>query len=463
MRLLQFIHVPSTIGNILLVLCLLFLVMAWRTYANARALVANIRWIDRQRQLKHAPPKTHFTICIPAMNEQQTIDATVRYFAAIDYPKNLYRIVIATTGEDTSDGMSTYEAASASAYAINKIHSGLVTVCHHPSPKGSKPRQIAYAVRSLKRELASDNNYFAVFDADSRPAVDILLVANSYIHNQQEKQGKKPAILQQLSLYTVPSHKRGIQTSISEGAAMHQSLWTLAHEITRLRKQSSRSQRLQGSHFSWPTFWNARVANCVAHGLFIHGPHYLRYPLPEELLTEDWPYGLMQCTLRYPIHPLPSFDIAGSPARLRNIYRQKSTWFNPFFELLPFVKKLLKEGNYVNKPETYFLVLQAYASLFTFLLHSFIWLGSLSLALSFGLWAVSVWMGLFVLYWLAPACIYRQYVRRNNTPLPSSPAAIFLGSIYVLSHSVGPLLACARRLKALVRGIPLNRERTEYL
>lgn len=442
----------------------LFIVILWRVAADGRALISNLRWLKKQAGTPVLPPQTRFVICIAALNEQRTIEATIDYFASLDYPKHLCRLIIATTDEDQLRGKTTRDVALKAARRVNKIHRGFVSISHYPGPESSKPKQLEHAVQGIRQELHSSNTYFAVFDADSRPALNTLRVANTYIRNQKKVQGQRPAVLQQLSLYTLPSAQpSGIATRIAEGAAIHQSLWTLAHEITRFRKQSERTAKLRDLQSPMYTLLSARIANCIAHGLFIHGPHYLRYPLPTDLLTEDWPYGFMQCALRYPIHALPCMDIAESPARPVNIYRQKSTWFNPFFELLPFIKQLLRSGQYQSKFETYFLGLQAYGSLLVFLLHSFVWLGALSLALSHGVWLTLAWAILFAAYWFIPAYLYRQYVRDRLPALPASYAAIFWGSVYVLSHSAGPLWSTGHWAKAAIRKVRPVRVKTEYV
>jgi len=333
-----------------------------------------------------------------------------------------------------------------------------VTVVSYPHRPASKPKQLAQAYLNVAEQLRDANTYFAVFDADSRPELSTLRIVSDQIYAYAKTYGTKPPILQQLSLYLLS----GKRNALAEGAAIHQSLWTLAHEITRFRKQSARVRRLRGDNFSLSMLWNARVANCIAHGLFIHGPHYREEPIPTEFLTEDWPYGFGQCALRRPVLPIPSFDYTESPRRLRHIYGQKATWFNPFFELMPFANLQLRRGSYANKAETYFLALQAYASMFVFLLHSLVWLGSLCLAVFFGWQYFLFWLALFGAYWFLPVFLYRGFARTNHFNLPASITAMACGSLYVLSHSVGPLWACVRWFLSYIKGGRPNRLKTEY-
>ncbi len=70
---------------------------------------------------------------------------------------------------------------------------------------------------------------------------------------------------------------------------------------------------------------------------------------------------------------------------------------------------------------------------------------------------------MLVLYWFLPA-FYITLRRKTITNGGSNSInAIFLGTFYVLSHSVGPLISCAKWTKSLIFKEKVNKVKTANL
>lgn len=440
--------------------------MSIRVFCDLLRLHSNLKWLSQYDYNDKVDAKNYFVLCIPAYREQDILKETIQYFVNLNYPKDKYKIVIATTAKENSDTLpkkSTRELAELYAKDINIEHPGLVEVIDYPFSDGLMAHQINYAAKKKKTLLSKKNVYFSVYNADSRPNPDTLAAVNAMIKDNVAKE-HRPMILQQSSLFTVKNiSDPNVGYWSMAGAAIHQSLWTLRNEISYYRKQSNKVYSLNDSKKILRILRFSRNAHCVGHGLYINGGHFLANPLPEKLLNEDLPYGLSQCCQRQAIHPVPLLEISLSPINPVELYRQKSVWFNPFFEFYGHAKTIIDKGTYISKFEVWFLTLQAYSSLIIWLTHTIFWIGSLVLSGINGYRYVAAWMILYTLYWVIPGLYYKRFLVAKKLDVEVDKRALLWGSFYVLSHSVGPWWGVCRWLKALSRGIKPSKPKTENI
>ncbi len=437
-------------GFVSVFLCVVIII---RSAQNLHNLHKSFDWL----QDKHASDsknKTRFFVCIPVLNEQDTIIKTIETFIKQVYPGNLISIYIATSAKEvppageptTKEVVDTYVASLAKT-TRNRIHT-----LQYPEKDGYMAHQINFVADTLRDELEKDGGYFVVYNADSHIDKNVFKVVDYMITNTTNLTGKKPTILQQSSIYQYS----GI-SPMAEGAGLHQTLWTLTHEIPKLLKQPSKLQRLRGLGVL-DSIKSSRIAHCVGHGLFVRGDYYTVHPLPQNVLNEDLPYGLHACALRESIYPIPSLELASTPSRIMDVYHQKATWFNPFFEFISYGKSLIRQKSYVSRFEVWWLLAQAYGSLLIWLVHSFVLVGGLIASVMAGWVYVVLWAISFALYWLVPAFVVTGRRGSLDNGGSNSYAAILGGIPYVLSHSVGPLISVCRWLVAGIRGTkPLKR------
>ncbi len=440
------------------ILCLIILLRAIRNLYN---LLRSLRWLSSNslsRQKEDAG--TRFIICIPALNEQNTIEATLDKFLDQEYSRSLYSVYVVTTSRERRNAArpSTAEVVEAYRGRLSKEKAKLINVVNYPKRDGRMAHQINYLAQRLTSSLTRENVYFVIYNADSHILPNTLSRTDAQIALAKKRTGRYPGLLQQSALYQYQGRDR-----IAEGAGLHQTLWTLMHEVPKIRSQSSGLERLGDSRRRLSILLYSRIAHCVGHGLFVHGRYYLDHPFSSDILNEDLPYGLQACAIRESILPIPSLELASTPARLSMVYRQKSVWFNPFFEFLSFGRQLSARRLYKSKFELGYLVVQAYIPLFIWLLHSIILLGGLLFCVLAGPWYVAMWCVAISVYWFIPAAIVTLYRRRLDNGGTNSFWSIGWGVVYVLSHSIGPIWSVMRWGRARLLHVAPDKPKTEAL
>lgn len=434
----------------------LCLVITIRSIINLYNLQSSLRWLHTKPTPRLAE-ESQFIVCIPALNEQDTIIETIETLLGQSYPASHVSIYVATSAKEvhlpgvptTKDVVNQYIAG------LDKNTRRRVHVLHYPKSDGYMSHQINYVADSVRDELKKPGVYFVVYNADSHIDHGVFKIVNAIIADKIASNSSRPALLQQSAIYQY----RG-KSPVAEGAGLHQTLWTLAHEIPRLRKQSSKVRHLRKTGFI-ESIKNSRIAHCVGHGLFVRGDYYLKHPLPQDILNEDLPYGLLACALREPIHPIPSLELASTPNKTINVYLQKATWFNPFFEFVNYGQNIIRQKLYVSKLEAWWLLTQAYASLIVWLMHSIVLVGGLVFSAIAGWQYVVYWMTSFLLYWSVPALIITKQRHTIVKGGSNSYKAILGGIPYVLTHSVGPFISVYRWLMASMHGVKPSKRKTE--
>ncbi len=421
---------------------------------NLYNLIDSLKWLSRQ-DTNSSPSKAEFIVCIPALYEQNTIVETIQTFLCQSYPASLISIYIVTSAKEKSSPgkQTTQEVIHDYIASLSKADRKRVHSLHYPGRDGYMAHQVNFVAESLQNKLKKNGVYFVIYNADSHVNSDLFKVVNSITSKKLSVDSKWPTILQQSALYQY----RG-SSKLAEGAGLHQTLWTLVHEIPKLRKQSTLVQKLQGYNFA-DTLRFSRIAHCIGHGLFVLGNFYITHPLSVDILNEDLPYGLQACALRESIFPIPSLELASTPNRIANVYLQKSTWFNPFFEFANYSERLVRQGKYISKFEVLWLTIQAYSGLLVWLMHSFVLVGSLVSSILAGLEYILLWIVALSLYWIIPALLvtYKRSALVNGGS--NSYISVIVGIPYVLTHSVGPVVSIYRWIVAGIGGTkPLKRK-----
>lgn len=199
---------------------------------------------------------------------------------------------------------------------------GIVWHYHLPDPSGTMADQINYAARGELARLTGEGMdprriWLGIYNADSRPHPDTLTkVAAMYNRHPDTR------VVQQSAVFT-----RNLRTAAGaaamfvDGAALLQSRWTLAREITRLRRQAHQART--GRPRGWP-----HLAHCVGHGLFLRADTFTDLGgLPTTTMNEDLAFGYLACAAGIPIDPLPLLELGDSPSTPRGVARQARQWF----------------------------------------------------------------------------------------------------------------------------------------
>ncbi len=476
-------------------------------------------------------PARHYFLIIPALREQAVLKDTMDYFAKLDFDKRFYTIVIATTNKEAYDHArnrarlpelardlshnaplgkvlaayagvfdratlsdihttctggaenttllylkgrhdsytSTDQLAHKIANTLNRQahRTDFVKVIEYPHEHGHMVHQINYVVTVLQAQLKSQD-YIAIYNADSRPARNTLRVAENNVQSRVTHGENTPAIMQQSSLFTLNLSENTQRYNAAWRAnAFHQSMWTMKHDVTMRRLQSSHVLKLQ----TQPTFWqriaHMRFAVCTGHGLYINAAHYSVLPLPEDSVVEDAAYGMLQCLNHVPITQLYTLENSETPTSLRSVINQKRVWFKLVFDLFRIQRDTYHSRNETGSSiiDIFVLTARIVPTYFLWFFHSIFTIVPLALAL----WLHSpvllcLWVLAMGLYWLIPAAILDSQlpvlVGQPSIGFLNVLRIFVLGMPGILSHSIGPWLSIYDVTREKF-GITIEKKKTE--
>ena len=187
-------------------------------------------WDTAVRRLQKAKeaqgePTTAFVILVPAHNEDSSIAATIRSLRAIDYPRQLFEIlVIADNCQDTTAAVARAEGAE--------------VLERFDQEKKSKGFALEYALETLqKREVHPDA--IVIIDADTSVDAGLLRAFDRRLHSGQDW-------LQ--AYYTVANSQDSWRTQMMRlGFAHFNGLWLLGQDTLGMGS----ALRGNGMAFSW--------------------------------------------------------------------------------------------------------------------------------------------------------------------------------------------------------------------
>lgn len=422
---------------------------------NSLAVWRNIRYF--LAYTTPTPPRdndpTMFYIIVPLMHEVSAVDSLVDSLVSLRYPAKRMVIILATTSKerDARGNNPTHAAAQRviARYRKKKIAPRIVAI-ECTKPTGYVATQIKFAVDTFGAEIR-DDDFLLVYNADSSPGRTTLLAADSLLQHYR----KQVDVMQQSSLFT--KNISNIIANKSFGAAanaIHQSLWTLKHEVTMTRRQSSLSrQSIRGANL-FRRLWLARFTVCVGHGLFIRKSYYDKHPLNEDASIEDTQYGLYQSLNRTGVYTIPILENSESPSTLSRVIAQKRTWFNLVFDL---TRLFVTKGKQVfrkkeQRTEFVSILLQVATIYSVWFTHSLFLIGTIILIImSSNTIIVTLAVTFHILYWPVPALLLAAYHHRlvstGRLRIVDAMSAWVLGAPAILSHSLGPWLAVVDRVR----------------
>lgn len=155
---------------------------------------------------------------VPARNEAEVVEKTLRELGALNYPQNKYEIIIITDEKETLSkhkdkqhisqnnadiGLTTQEVVQ-KVIADLKQTSPELTISHQDVPydfsgefggkcigkevKSTKGRALNFALTKLKADFDAKTNFFAFFDTDDHPDKNCLLaIAKENLQDPKKK------------------------------------------------------------------------------------------------------------------------------------------------------------------------------------------------------------------------------------------------------------------------------------
>lgn len=511
-----------TVLHLMAWICIVLIFL--RALQNSFHLNKNLNLFRRARS-EHANEislQRHFYLIIPVLREQAVIGETLRYFSKLEGDMRHFSIIIATTRREVLDhqknatrleelagdivgGMQiekiydkyagvfdritlkkmhnlsglkkkeallkiqkaheeyilTNELAKDIAAKINsETRHGFVKVIEYPNQTGVVAHQINYAVKSLNAIQSKD--YIGIYNADSRPPLDTLIQAEHAIEGHHV-----PPVIQQSSLFMLNASNTTNKGYAWKANALHQTMWTLKHEVTMLRRQSKYALKSNLSTSRLGKFLYTRFTVCVCHGLFVNASYYKKMPLPEDAVIEDTSYGLLQSLNKTPVLPLYALENSESPTSLTSVIRQKRTWFRLVFDLWDLCKSAY-DGSLettATRAEVGAIALQILPTYVIWIFHTIVTTLPLIVAIcTLRWWIFAGWFLAMIVYWLIPALAINSKlgVLVGQQPLSMGQVSgIFVfGMPGILSHSLGPWFSVYDGIRNKL-GLQVEKKKTE--
>jgi len=177
---------------------------------------------------------------------------------------------------------------------------------------GCKAAQVNHAVLSLPHE-----GYLAVYDIDSRPALEELTAAYACLADQ-------PPVVQVHALFRAGGGECSrADRVLARGAAVLQSIWTLRREVPYAR----RHQHFTGRPGALAA-WRAGLSQPVGHGLYLrHDVHAATGGFPEDSVLDDVPAGVALTLAGIPVLSVPALATVPAPESAAEIIAQHRRWY----------------------------------------------------------------------------------------------------------------------------------------
>lgn len=436
------------------IITVVLLVMLAVSVKNLLSVHKNIRYFLKKRSFD-GNQTTRFFIFVPLMNEEKAVSGLVDSLTSMSYPADKTTIVLVTTvrERDPNGNNPTHEAAKKAANLHNNQKTGATVIAvESTKTNGYVATQINFAIEQLGAQIKPDD-FLVTYNADSSPAVNTLLAADKIV----QEHGSKVNVMQQSSLFTknvsAMLEKRNFSAAAS---AIHQSLWTLKHEVSMMRRQSKLSELWFKNMGAFKRFCLTKFTVCVGHGLFVRKSYYDTHPLNEDASIEDTHYGLYQSLRRVGVYPIPLLENSESPSTFRRVTAQKRGWFRLVFDLsgLLFSNGQGKFKRGQGRAEFLSILLQVSLVYVVWFMHSIFIVGTLVIAaVSQQASLVGLWLATYAAYWLLPALLLAYYHDRlvvtGRLNASAVLAAWTIGAPGILTHSLGPWLSISDRLRGL--------------
>lgn len=436
----------------------LLILMIGLSLRNLYYVIWNARFFLHKRQYKITDNPTKFFIVIPMMDEVNSVGTLIRSLNQLKYPEDKVEIVFATTIRErnaagknpTHEVILDYIKTRAKDYPQDFS----LRVIESSSTTGYVATQNNFAINSLKDEIKNDD-FLLFYNADSLPDKNTLLAANAIIREQ----GAQANVLQQSSLFTqnLPSILKQRQYGAAANG-IHQSLWTLKHEVAMTRRQSYLSVKINDQNSILKRFLLTRFTVCVGHGLFVRKYYYSQHPLNEDANIEDTQYGLYQSLEKTPVFTVPVLENSNTPSTFKKVIAQKRGWFKLTFDLTRLLTQRSKITNKKQSRTQFISIVIQIANLYvTWFIHSIFLIGTLiGVLISGSMTLILLWLAFYIIYWLAPAIVLSMVHEKltNHKLLIRNVFMIWiLGSGTIASHSMGPWLAIYDKFSGNTRRI----------
>lgn len=255
-------------------------------------------------------------ILVPVLNEQKIIQDTFHHFLKIADSFDNVTIVFVTTKKETEQSIRTIDILNE---LLHKHYSDKVLIIDYPYQRGVMAHQLNYAVKIIKEKMKEKSFWIGVYNADSRIHEDTI----RYVLKKIEEKKDMKFCMQQYSFYYCDDSKRKL---LMQSCAIWQSRWSVTFELFRVlfqrRLACQKMPTIIGDCFE-------KMNYVIGHGFFINADTLIAIGgFPQNTINEDACLGYIINCNKIEIVPIPFFEVAESPNRLKVYINQQDTWYN---------------------------------------------------------------------------------------------------------------------------------------
>ena len=421
-------------------------------------------WLSRRRGLPlPGAPETFVVLLLPMLDEQAVAEEAIEHFLGLDYPADLYRIVVVTSArEHAREGGSTGELVER---VVAAHEGGRVLHFQADGSDVSKADQLNQALQWLDGTSPSwwtAKAVLGVYDADSRPESHTLRDLD-----RAAKENPDACAFQQPAMYFSGFDRlpHGLRGAYLRSRPLYNLRFCLYREVPGFYRSvaasRSRSPLLRGA-LSSPNHF-------LGHGEFIR-LRTLRsvggFPPP----SADTSLGTLLSFLGHAVVPLSTFDLGETPASVGMLICQGATWYAGCALYLRDLRLALARNDRLT-PRHLLMVFKRW-------LENMIWCVGPLLLLLAGTWAICCGQyalllacaGGVALHALSVVQVLRAYLALAQDlrlaaalPRPSLGqclAALLAYPVMLLGTCLGPLLHYAHRLRGVLTEQAIPRSKT---
>lgn len=354
-------------------------------------IISSHHYLLKHNDINTSTVRNSVILLVPIYQEAQIINQTFDYFYQIADKLNTKIIFITTEVEGSITTNKTYLSVKKLIGKKNNI-----VLEHYPKRRGSKASQLNLVMEKYKDQT----DYFAIFDADSRPDIKGI----QYVMQA----AKKTNVFQMPSIYL--PHRSN--TLSSQSMAIFQTRWSYCFEIPKWRAWQDQPR-------------SSQVMYVVGHGLFVQTD--IRFS--EQTIAEDLELGYRLSAQTATLSVVPFFDYALVPQKFTTAIIQSSRWY--YGELLAPATFWYHVRSSDNAIQYIFRCVIRYAQILLWMLGPMLIIATLITAASHPL-LLTVGLATIGMYWLLHAliCRYRQ----------ASYSSLILMPFKMVINGVGPML-----------------------
>jgi|GEM_PF-4449876 len=427
-----------------------------------------VRWVERSREVElPALPLTSVILLLPMYEEQSVAEAAIEYFLRLDYPTNLYHIVVVTTSRESAEtGLAATADVVDEYLRKHPTARSRITHCRANGTDRCKADQLNQAIAQLDQQKPgwwAPEIVLGVFDADSRPELQVLRDLDRAARREPGAQAFQQPAVYFAGFDDLP---RGVRGAYIRSRPLYNLRFCLYRELPGFLRSVSASR----SCSSLVHTLLASPNHFLGHGEFVR-LQMLRsvggFPPP----SADTSLGTVLSYLGYAIVPLSTFDVGQTPASISGLIQQGANWYAGCILYFRNLRLALKLGASLSLVHLLMAIKRWQENM--------IWCaGPILFALSV-VWGLVrgegtvLWPAIWGsgLHLLTILIVFRAYLRWSPrfeplTPLPrpSAPECggmVLMYPVMLTGTCLGPLLYYSWVFRKAVTGRPLPRPKTQ--